>query len=152
MKYLIDAAHEKGMTIAFNTAPMNEKVFTYPLDKVDIFIVNEVEAAGLAGIDSKDSEEIISALKERFPDKKIVLTLGELGSCYINGEQFFRQGIYKVKVVDTTAAGDTFTGFFLASYLKDRIIEKALDLAARASSITVQGKGAAQSIPDITEL
>ena len=152
MKYLIEAAHEKGMTIAFNTAPMNEKVFTYPLDKVDIFIVNEVEAAGLAGIDSKDPEEVIAALKERFPDKKIVLTLGELGSCFIDADHLLRQGIYKVKVVDTTAAGDTFTGFFLASYLRDKIISKALDLAARASSITVQGKGAAQSIPDISDL
>ena len=53
---------------------------------------------------------------------------------------------------DTTAAGDTFTGFFLASYLKDGDVKKALDLAAKASSITVQGKGAAQSIPEISQL
>lgn len=152
MAYLIEKAHEKGMVIAFNTAPMNEKVFTYPLDLVDIFIVNEIEGAGLAGLQSNDNDEIIEGLKEKYPDKKIVLTLGENGSCYIEGERVVHQDIYKVEAIDTTAAGDTFTGFFLASYLKDKDVVKALDLAARASSITVQGKGAAQSIPDISQL
>ncbi len=152
MAYLIEKAHEKGMVIAFNTAPMNEKVFTYPLDLVDIFIVNEIEGAGLAGLQSNDNDEIIQGLKEKYPDKKIVLTLGENGSCYIEGERVVHQDIYKVEAIDTTAAGDTFTGFFLASYLKDKDVVKALDLAARASSITVQGKGAAQSIPDISQL
>ena len=152
LPYLIDKAHEKGMTIAFNTAPMDAGVFEYPLDKIDIFIVNEIEGAGLAGIDSDESDTIIKALQKRFPDKKIVLTLGENGSCFIHGEQIVRQGIYKVDVVDTTAAGDTFTGFFLASYLKDKDVKKALELAAKASSITVGGKGAAMSIPEIGQL
>ena len=152
LPYLIDKAHEKGMTIAFNTAPMDAGVFEYPLDKIDIFIVNEIEGAGLAGIDSDESDTIIKALQKRFPDKKIVLTLGENGSCFIHREQIVRQGIYKVDVVDTTAAGDTFTGFFLASYLKDKDVKKALELAAKASSITVGGKGAAMSIPEIGQL
>ncbi len=150
--YLIDRAHELGMTIVFNTAPMNEKVFTYPLDKIDIFVVNEIEGAGLAGIRSDDIDTIISALKERYPDRKIVLTVGEKGSYYIENDLLIHQDIYEVEAVDTTAAGDTFTGFFLASYLKDGDVKKALDLAARASSITVQGKGAAMSIPDISQL
>ncbi|MBQ6334326.1 MAG: ribokinase [Erysipelotrichaceae bacterium] len=152
MAYLLDKAHEKGLTIAFNTAPMDDKVFTYPLDKVDIFIVNEIEAAGLAKCESQDVDEIIKALQEKYYDKKIVLTVGEKGSYYLQKDILIHQDIYKAEVVDTTAAGDTFTGFFLASYLKDGDIAKALDLAARASGITVQGKGAAQSIPDISQL
>ena len=152
MAYLIKKAHEKGMIIVFNTAPMNDKVFSYPLEDVDIFVVNELEGAGLAGISEKDNEKIIQGLKEKFPDKKIVLTLGEEGSCFIHGDFIVRQGIYEVKAVDTTAAGDTFTGFFLASYLKEHNVEKALDLAARASAYTVQGKGAAQSIPELSQL
>ena len=152
MAYLIDKAHEKGMFIAFNTAPMNEKVFSYPLEKVDLFIVNEIEGAGLAGIDSDDLETIIKALKKKYPDKKIVLTAGELGSYYIDASQVIHQDIYKVEAVDTTAAGDTFTGYFLASYLHDGDVKKALDRAAKASSITVQGRGAAQSIPEADQL
>lgn len=150
--YLISAAKNKGMTIAFNTAPMNEKVFTYPLDKIDIFIVNEIEAAGLAETDSNDEKVIIEKLKEKYPDKKFVLTVGEKGSYYFDNDQLVHQDAYQVEAIDTTAAGDTFTGYFLASYLKDKDVKKALDLAAKASSITVQGKGAAQSIPDISEL
>ena len=152
LSYLIDKACEKGLKIVFNTAPMNEKVFAYPLDKIDIFVVNEIEGAGLAGIESNDYEEIIKALQNKYPDKQIVLTVGEKGSYYINGDTIIHQNAYQVKAVDTTAAGDTFTGFFLASLLKDGDVSKALDLAARASSITVQGKGAADSIPDIKQL
>jgi ribokinase len=152
MAYLITKAHEKGMIVAFNTAPMNEKVFTYPLDLVDIFIVNEIEGAGLAEVESDDIDVVIAGLREKYPFKKIVLTVGEKGSYYIEKDTLIHQDIYKADVVDTTAAGDTFTGFFLASYFQDGNVVKALDLAARASGITVQGKGAAQSIPDISQL
>lgn len=150
--YLIDKAHEKGMKVVFNTAPMNEKVFTYPLDKIDIFVVNEIEAAGLVNMSYDDIEKVISALEDKYPDKMIVMTVGEKGSYYIHNHELIHQDAYMVEAVDTTAAGDTFTGFFLASYLKDKDIKKALELAAKASSITVQGKGAAQSIPDISQL
>lgn len=152
LSYLISKAHEKEMFIVFNVAPMNEKVFTYPLEKVDMFIVNEIEAAGLAKVATDDIDLIIDGLRRNFPDKQIVLTVGENGSYYIHGETLIQQEAFKVEAIDTTAAGDTFTGFFLASYLKDHNVQAALRLAAKASSITVQGKGAAQSIPDISEL
>ena len=104
------------------------------VDKIDIFIVNEIEGAGLAGIDSDESDTIIKALQKRFPDKKIVLTLGENGSCFIHGEQIVRQGIYKVDVVDTTAAGDTFTGFFLAGVCKGLDAQECLRVASLAAA------------------
>lgn len=51
----------------------------------------------------------------RFPQAKIVLTLGSKGSLYWDGEKILPQACYKVKAVDTTAAGDTFTGFSSAA-------------------------------------
>ena len=152
MSYIIDKAHEKGMYIAFNTAPMNELVFTYPLEKVDLFIVNETEGRGLSECDSDEIDLILKALQEKYGDKEIVMTVGKDGSYYIHEDTLIHQDAYPVKAVDTTAAGDTFTGFFLASYLKDGDVKKALDLASRASSITVQGKGAADSIPEMKDL
>ena len=152
MAYLIEKAHEKGMFIAFNTAPMNARVFSYPLSLIDLFIVNEVEGAGLAEVESEEIADIISGLQKRYPDTRIVLTVGSKGSYYIYKDTVVHQDIYKVEAVDTTAAGDTFTGFFLASYLKDQDVKKALDLAAKASSITVTGKGAAASIPSMEEV
>lgn len=152
MPYLMKKAHEKGLYIAFNTAPMNAAVFTYPLELVDLFIVNEIEGAGLAKVDSDDIGMVIEGLQKAYPDTEVVLTVGSRGSYYIHKDTVIHQDAYKVKAVDTTAAGDTFSGFFLASYLKDRDVKKALDLASRASSITVQGKGAASSIPSMEEL
>jgi ribokinase len=152
MAYLIRKAHEKGMFIAFNTAPMNDLVFTYPLSLVDLFIVNEVEGAGLAGIEREEITDIIKGLQKKYPETKIVLTVGSRGSYFIHGDTVIHQDAYKVEAVDTTAAGDTFTGFFLASYLNDGDVKKALDLAAKAASITVTGKGAAASIPSMEEV
>ena len=152
MDYILKKAHEKGMKICFNTAPMNDKIFTYPLDVVDTFIVNEVEAMGLCKSDTEDINTIISLIQKLLPTKEIVLTVGEKGAYFIKGETCIHEDALKVKAVDTTAAGDTFTGFFLASYLKDKDASAALKLATKASAITVQGKGAAKSIPNIKDL
>lgn len=152
LDYLITKAHEKGMKIAFNTAPMDSKVFTYPLDIVDIFIVNEVEGKGLASIETNDYKEIINGLKNRFPNKEIVLTCGKDGAYYIYNDILIHEKACVVKAIDTTAAGDTFTGFFLAMYLKGKNIDECLHIASKASSITVQGEGAAQSIPSLEDV
>ena len=150
MSYLINKAKDRGLYIAFNTAPMNEKVFEYPLDKIDLFIVNEIEGAGLAKIETDDYKLIIEELKKL--NKEIVMTVGEAGSYYINNEEVIYQEAYNVKAIDTTAAGDTFTGYFLAKKLENWNIKDALNLASKAASITVQGQGAAKSIPDIKDL
>lgn len=149
---IMKKAHEKGMKIVINTAPMNDKVFTYPLDLVDIFVVNEVEAAGLVKSESDDINVIIELIKEQLAGKEVVMTVGEKGAYFIANKEALHMPALKVEAVDTTAAGDTFTGFFLASYLKDKDAKKALELATKASSITVQGKGAARSIPNIEDL
>lgn len=150
MSYLINKASEKGMYIAFNCAPMNAQVFTYPLEKIDLFFVNEIEAAGLVNSEVIEYDSIIEELKKL--NKEIVMTVGENGSYYINGDTVYHQEAFRVNVVDTTAAGDTFTGYFLAEKLRSGDIKKALELASKASSMTVQGKGAAQSIPSAIDV
>ena len=150
--YLITKAHEKGLRIAFNTAPMDEKVFSYPLDLIDIFVVNEVEGKGLANISSDNVEDVIVGLQKAYPNKEIILTVGSLGSYYICGETVMHQEAYRVDAVDTTAAGDTFTGFYLASILRGEEVNTALRIAAKASSITVTKEGAAKSIPTLEQV
>lgn len=149
--YAMEAAKKKGMKIAYNPAPMNEDVFECNLSLVDYFIVNEVEGRLLAGIESDKPEDIMGALKEKYPDAAFVLTLGENGSYYFDKNETHYQSIYKVDVVDTTGAGDTFTGFFLASIAKGFDIPRALRKASAASAIGVGRKGAAQSIPNSNE-
>ena len=152
LTYLITKAHEKGLRIAFNTAPMDEKVFSYPLDLIDIFVVNEVEGKGLANISSDNVEDVIVGLQKTYPNKEIILTVGSLGSYYICGETVMYQEAYRVEAVDTTAAGDTFTGFYLASILRGEEVNTALRIAAKASSITVTKEGAAKSIPTLEQV
>ncbi len=91
-------------------------------------------------------------LLEKFPNAKIVLTLGEEGSVYIDRDQIVRQGSYRVKAVDTTAAGDTFTGYFIAGVIAGKPIREVLDTAAKASAIAVTREGAAPSVPSAKEV
>ena len=126
-----------------------------PLEYVDYFLLNEVEAGQILGREIKDGfdgKELAGALLGRFPSSKIVLTMGGAGSVYADGEREVLQPVYKVQAVDTTAAGDTFTGFFIGGVLKGLAVDKAMDMASRAAAIAVTRPGAAPSIPVLSEV
>lgn len=169
ISYIMERAHEKGMIIVLNPSPMDEKIRTYPLEYVDYFLLNEIEAKDLTGFDQnladtdqhrvQEMDEVSSAwdalLEEvcsHFPNSKVVLTLGEYGSIYKDEKQKIHQPIMKVPVVDTTAAGDTFTGFFIGSIAKGLSPENAMKIAAKASAIAASRQGAAPSIPELGEV
>ena len=114
--------------------------------------MNEVEGKGLANVSSNRVEDVIAGLQKAYPNKEIILTVGNLGSYYIFGETVIHQEAYRVEAVDTTAAGDTFTGFYLASILRGEEVNTALRIAAKASSITVTKEGAAKSIPTLEQV
>ena len=149
--YILRRAHEKGMVVAFNPSPYDAKIGDCDLSCVDYLLVNEVEGAGMAGC--TDASAILDVLHSRYPALNIVLTLGGEGSVYQakNGERF-TCGVHKVNAVDTTAAGDTFTGFFLSEILCHGDAQKALRVAAVAAGIAVSRKGAEPSIPMIEEV
>lgn len=107
--------------------------------------VLSIEGEQITG--EREPEKILCTLKQKYPEAKVVLTLGADGVMYQDKTTFCKQDIFKVKAVDTTAAGDTFTGYFIAAMLEQMPIEKALRLCAKASSIAVSRKGATDSIP-----
>ena len=155
MDSIVRVAEEKGLKIVLNPSPMNEKILGLPLQYVDYFVLNEVEAAQILGLDNiseKDGEKFVRELHNSYPRAKIVLTLGAEGSIYFDGEKLYRQRAYKTEVVDTTAAGDTFSGFFIAGILRGDTLEQAMDTAARAAGIAISRPGAAPSIPKIEEV
>lgn len=149
--YMVEKAHERGMRIVLNPSPMNEKILRINLNYIDCFILNEVEAHALVQEDV-DKAALLNQLKERFPHAEIVLTLGEKGSVYAGAEGIAEQKAYQVATVDTTAAGDTFIGYYMAGRLQGESVKEALDMAARASAIAVSKKGAAPSIPKRDEV
>ena len=149
--YILRQAHKKGMIVAFNPSPYDAKIADCDLSCVDYLLVNEVEGAGMAGCTEPDA--ILATLHSRYPALNIVLTLGGEGSVYQDKSGArFACGIHKVEAVDTTAAGDTFTGFFLSEILSHGDAQKALQIAAVAAGIAVSRKGAEPSIPVMEEV
>ena len=145
LDYVIDRAYEKGMTIILNPSPYDKGLEKCDLSKVSLFLVNEIEGYQITG--EKEPDKILSRIKEIYPDARVVLTLGGDGSVFQDHTGTYRQGIYKVKAVDTTAAGDTFTGYFISSLIDGLPVEEGLKLAAKASAIAVSRPGATASIP-----
>ena len=155
LSYIVEKAKEEGMKIILNPSPMNEKNMKLPLDQIDYFILNEIEAMQILEMDKPeeiDGKYIASLLHERFKDATIVLTLGSEGSVCISDDEYVEQSIYKVKAIDTTAAGDTYTGYFIAGILKGKTIKESMDIASKASAIAVTRQGAAPSIPVLEEV
>lgn len=150
LDHIIDKAYEKGMRILLNPSPYDEKLAACDLTKISVFLINEIEGEQITG--EKEPEKILDVLEEKYPGAGIMLTLGAKGSVYCYKGKRYRQDIYKVKAVDTTAAGDTFTGYFAASMLKDVPVEEALKKCAKASAMAVSKKGATDSIPTEEEV
>lgn len=149
LPYIIDQAYAKGMCIILNPSPYDGYLEECDISKVSIFLINEVEGAMIAG--SKEPNEIIRFILNKYPEAKVVLTLGGDGVVYSDKDRTVKQGIFKVKAVDTTAAGDTFTGYFVAGMINNTPIEERLRLCAKASAITVSRAGATDSIPTMEE-
>lgn len=143
-------AKEKGLKVAFNPAPMNQNVKTLPLDCVDLLIVNETEAAAITEKDSLD--DIVAAFQQDWQHAEVLLTMGKEGVMMIRKDDVYKVPAFTVEAVDTTAAGDTFIGYFLSAYSTHTDAEQALRRACAASALCVTRKGAAQSIPSQKEV
>lgn len=150
LDYIIERGHEKGMIIALNPSPMDKNLLRCDLRKVTYFIMNEIEAAAISGC--RDTDTALEELRKKYPESKIVITLGGDGVKYFDGEKVYTHGIYNVQAVDTTAAGDTFTGYFLNGVLEKMAPMEILSMASKASAIAVSRPGAADSVPTKDEV
>lgn len=150
MPEIIRRGKERGMTVILNPSPCTEDMLDWPLELVDIFILNETEGEYISG--SSQVEEMLDILSTKFPAAGIVLTLGAQGSVYLRGEEEHRAAALKVEAVDTTAAGDTYTGYFLAGLSRGKTVKESMELATRAAAVTVSRPGAAESIPMAEEI
>lgn len=144
------AARETGRGLTILNAAPARTLAAELLALTDMLVVNEIEAATIAGIEFGDSGEdpfaVCGKLLESTP--RVALTLGEQGVCYADRDG----GRYQIaaapaRAVDTTAAGDTFTGVLAACLAARRPIHWALRYACAAASLTVEKPGAIASIP-----
>lgn len=149
--YIVSKSYELGIPVALNYSPITESLKLIDLNHVSYLLVNELE--GLAAAQCEDESEVVKVLTEAYPNLSVILTLGDKGAIYSkNGEEHVIQEAFPVSVVDTTGAGDTFTGYFVASLVSKRSIKEALELSCRASAIAIGKSGASNSIPTLEEV
>ena len=147
---IVEKAYERGMKIVLNPSPYNEKLSAVDFGKLDWLLVNEVELEQLSG--SKLPEDAWHKLREKYPRLNLLVTLGGDGSVAFTEKITVRQAAFKAKAVDTTAAGDTYTGYFIAGLMEGRGIQESMRRASMASGISVTRAGAAPSIPTVEEV
>lgn len=148
--YAIRAAKQRGMTVFYNPAPMLPEVLGYPLDAVDVLIVNEHEAQQLTRKDVPSEQ--LKALRELWPDLTVVMTRGAEGviiSTQANTHSYPAIPVAFIK--DTTGAGDTFIGYFIAAILQGCDLGEAAQQGMRAASLCISRAGASESIPTRAE-
>lgn len=141
----IRIAKARGLRVAFNPAPMTDSVLDCPLEVVDLLVVNETEAAVLTGLE--DAQDQLRSCIERWPNCEVVLTRGAQGALARGSNWHLAQAASKTQVVDTTAAGDTFLGYYLAGLVEGRSPPERLAWACRAAACCVGKPGASDSIP-----
>lgn len=148
--YLIDQAFEKGMYIVLNPSPITESLLHCNLHKVSMFLMNEIEGQCITG--KEELEDILEEMRRKYPAADLVMTLGSEGAVYQGREGSLRQRAFSVQAVDTTAAGDTFTGYLLAAMAEGKPVAECLELASKAAAIAVTRMGATSSIPYLKEV
>ena len=146
---LFKQAKEQGVTTVLNPAPAHE-IMPELLQYTDVIASHETECALLTGIELTDEDSMLKSadyFRERGV-KHLLITLGDRGVFYSTPDDHGLVPAFKVKAVDTTAAGDTFIGALCSQLEKDLAnVEDSLRYAQRASSLTVQRMGAMPSIP-----
>ncbi len=151
---IVDAAFARGMRIVLNPSPFEEGLKEVDFGKLSWLLVNEVEACQCSGSD--EPERAWDVLHARYPRLSVLITLGSAGSIAHavgpEGVDTVRQQAFRADAVDTTAAGDTFTGFFIGGLAEGRPLDECMRRASMASAISVTRMGAAVSIPKVEEV
>jgi len=151
---IVDRASARGLRIVLNPSPYDEKLDAVDFGKLAWLLVNEVEAGQIAG--SEDPEHAWAVLHEKYPALSALITLGSAGSVAYrvteSGVETARQAAFPVQAVDTTAAGDTYTGYFIGGLMEGMPLAECMRRASMASAIGVTRPGAAPSIPTRAEV
>jgi len=146
LEAVLARARAAGCRVAFNVAPVDGREQGYEVGGVALLILNEVEAAALAGVSEPDPA--LDHLCRRYPSCDVVITLGRDGLRHGRGDARLRLPAFAAAAVDETAAGDAFVGYLMAALLDGKAMREALVLGSAAGALAVTRAGAASSIPE----
>lgn len=144
----VDIAHRAGVPVILNPAPV-QPVPEGLLPKVDVFVPNEVEAASLSGVAIRSPEDARRAADEFLKQgaKNVIITLGDKGAFVANHAQQVHIPPFAVDVVDTTGAGDAFSGALATALAEGMDIIAAARFASAAAALSVTKVGTAPAMP-----
>ena len=144
-----------GAYVVLNPAPAPKEPLPEALLKnVDLLIPNETEAGYISGVNISGDEDIPAAMTEiqKLGVKDVIITVGSRGVCARIGGEVVNVPAFKVKAVDTTAAGDTFCGALCVALANGKPLVEAIRFGCKASSISVTRRGAQMSMPRLSEI
>ena len=147
IKEIIDRAYHKKMKIVFNPAPFNNEILSYDLNKISTLILNQTEGKALSK--EKKHDGILKVLNSKFKNTEIILTLGKKGSIYSFKNELIKIKAHQVDTIDTTGAGDTYIGYYVAGVASKMNKKDNLERASKAAAVTTTKLGGAESIPRI---
>ena len=151
---IMKLAAEKGMHIVLNPSPYDSALEKTDLSPVEWLLVNETEAEQISG--ETEPGKVWERLHAKYAGMSLLITLGGRGSTAfrIRGgrTESHHEEAVRVEAVDTTAAGDTYTGYFIAGLTEGRPLRECMKQASRAAAVAVTRNGAAESIPWSSEL
>lgn len=150
----VNRAIEKGITTVIDCGPAKNFALE-EMQGATIISPNESETKALTGISPDDRDSILKAseiLKKRSKAQFVVLKLGKRGCSVYDGESLKIMPTYKTNVVDTTAAGDSFTAALALEYKRSGDIFAACDMGNKAGAIAVSRMGADASMPTVEDV
>ena len=153
IKYALNKAKKLNKYTILNPAPA-VKLDDEIIKNVDLLTPNETELEIISGVSIETEEDIQKAAQIMIEKgvKELIVTLGSKGSLYINKEKSMFKKAYKVEAVDTTAAGDSYTGALAVALSQDKNIEDAMDFASKVGALSVLKEGAQSSLPTLEDV
>ena len=148
--HVIRAMARRGAPLVVNPSPVHPDVAVWPMERATVIMLNQGEARTLTG--ESDEHRQIDAMHRLHAGPAIVLTMGSRGAWYSARQHRAHIPTVEVQAVDSTAAGDTFAGYFLAGLARAETPEQALRHAAHAAALCVTRHGSLESIPVRHEL
>lgn len=149
----LKVARKLGKITVLNPAPaydLDDEI----IENIDILIPNEYELEKISKVNIISNSSLLEAANVIIKKgvKELIVTLGSKGVLYVNKNEYKFYEPFKVKAIDTTAAGDSFIGGFLSSYVKDKDMDKSIELGQKAAALAIQKIGAQSSIPTMDEI
>lgn len=144
VKYIINLCFENSVKIILNPAPAFKLTSDW-IEKVDYITPNEHECKTVFNAD------VVESVLKRYPNK-VILTEGEKGVRYFDGQDIVMVPAVTNVVVDTTGAGDTFNGALAVAIVQGKPLYDAISFANQAASLSITKLGAQSGMPTLEEL